>query len=766
MTKHAPAHIWLCLAFALGQGAGLVRAESVPTGSLHVAALKMRSHDTALDRSALLRGKLAALATNETARPPDLVLVPEYTFYKGYTEHPVLIEPDGYGYWRVVSTGSGLSDDIVAAVEETQAWAHSHGAHVMLGTVAERVDRRFDEFPGWEPYTVYNTLLVIDRKGRIAGYRRKACMDIVSVGGTLGDEKKLALQTVRAFDLTTREGLPFRVFPVICDDSQDYDMLERAAGLQADLIVNSESVQANGAVFEAGMLAVQNGEWTPYTEEWRRHVRNNYLREYAIRRGIVKPGGWLVKANSIPGAAAPSAGIMELNVPPAPLAFLTVTDDYVAGTISFRQNVDFDNAAPAFDSVPESGGTAQTNEPVSLAAAAYDPDDGPLPLHAAWSKIAGPGTVTFETNKTVTAWETAATFSEAGSYILQIEATDGLDEIVSLFTVAVEDPANPVNRAPVAYPGPEREIVIGEPLVLTAMVFDDGLPDPPGSLSVTWSAANHRVTIASPNALTTSVSFSEPSSFGYGISLRVSDGELETWAGSVWVKVHPAPPPPDSEPPVVAMTNPVPDALLSGIVSVGAEATDNVGVDGVQFLLNGEPLAAEFYGYDSFEMLWDTRLLVPGAYTLAAAARDAAGNRSVSAPVPVTVQAFDRDGDGLPDWWEHLYFGGPTNALPNAMASNGVNTVAECYVAGLDPTDPSSRFAIEDVALEAGGFAIRFPTVHGRRYTVEHAERLADPAPWAILTNQIPGSGHPVTVYDTSTPEPGARFYRVKASLE
>lgn len=769
MKKHAvhmSAYACFCLIMLVGQGVGQARADSLPTGSLNVAALKMRSHDTSLDRRALLREKLAALAANETERPPDLVVVPEYTFYKGYTDHPVHIEPDGYGYFRVVSSGSETSDEIVAAVEETQAWAQSNAVHVMLGTVAERVDRHFEEYPWWEPYTVYNTLLVIDRDGRIAGYRRKACMDIVPSGGTIGDEKDWALQTVRTFGLTTRSGMPFTVFPVICDDYQDYDMLERAAGLQADLIVNSESVSWNGDVFEAAMLAVQNGAWTPYTEGWRRGVRHSYIREYAIKRGVVKTGGWLVKANSIPGAEDPSAGIMELNVPPAPLETLTVTDDYVAGTLSFRQEVDFGNTAPVIESGPESGGIAQTNEPLALAAAAYDPDGGPLPLHAAWSKVAGPGAVAFEPNQSTNAWETSATFSETGCYILQVEATDGLDETVALFTVQVEDPENPLNLAPVAYAGPDREIVFGEPLVLTAMVFDDGRPDPPGSVSVTWSASDPRVNIASPNQLSTSVSFSESSSFGYGISLKVNDGELETWAGSVWVRVHPPPPEPDAEPPLVAVTNPAPGAVLSGVVSVGAEASDNVGVDGLQFLLDGRPLGGEFYGYDPFDMLWDTRLLVPGDYALAAAARDAAGNRTVSEPVAVQVQATDRDGDGLPDWWEHLYFGGPTNAVATALVANGINTALECYIVGIDPTDPESRFAIENVAAEADGFAIRFDTVQGRRYTVEFADRLADPVNWEILTNQMPGSGHSVAVHDMFAPEIGTRFYRVKAGLE
>jgi hypothetical protein len=61
------------------------------------------------------------------------------------------------------------------------------------------------------------------------------------------------------------------------------------------------------------------------------------------------------------------------------------------------------------------------------------------------------------------------------------------------------------------------------------------------------------------------------------------------------------------------------------------------------------------------------------------------------------IGVWDSDGDGLPDVWEEAYFGGSTNASPAAMASNGVNTVYEAYVAGIDPTDPKAHFRVSNV---------------------------------------------------------------------
>ena len=54
----------------------------------------------------------------------------------------------------------------------------------------------------------------------------------------------------------------------------------------------------------------------------------------------------------------------------------------------------------------------------------------------------------------------------------------------------------------------------------------------------------------------------------------------------------------------------------------------------------------------------------------------------------------DSDSDGIPDNWESTYFGNATNANPEALAANGINTVGECYTADLNPTDPTALFLI------------------------------------------------------------------------
>ncbi|HEY7118821.1 MAG TPA: Ig-like domain-containing protein [Tepidisphaeraceae bacterium] len=94
---------------------------------------------------------------------------------------------------------------------------------------------------------------------------------------------------------------------------------------------------------------------------------------------------------------------------------------------------------------------------------------------------------------------------------------------------------------------------------------------------------------------------------------------------------------PDTTFPTVAMTAPADGATVSGTsTTVSANASDNVGVVGVQFLLNGSALGSEDTTAP-YSISWDTTGVANNTYTLTAQARDAAGNVATSAPVNVTV---------------------------------------------------------------------------------------------------------------------------------
>jgi hypothetical protein len=98
----------------------------------------------------------------------------------------------------------------------------------------------------------------------------------------------------------------------------------------------------------------------------------------------------------------------------------------------------------------------------------------------------------------------------------------------------------------------------------------------------------------------------------------------------------PSTPPPDTSAPTIALTAPANGAAVSGTIAVSATASDNVGVTGVQFTLDGGNLGA-LDTTPPYSISWNTTTAASGSHSLTATARDAAGNVTTSAAVSVTV---------------------------------------------------------------------------------------------------------------------------------
>ena len=112
--------------------------------------------------------------------------------------------------------------------------------------------------------------------------------------------------------------------------------------------------------------------------------------------------------------------------------------------------------------------------------------------------------------------------------------------------------------------------------------------------------------------------------FGYG---RVN--------ASAAVAAAKAMPAPDTTAPTVAIANPVGGSTVSGLVSVGVNAADNVGVARVDLKVNGTLVASDSAGPYSFS--WDSSSVANGMNNLVAIAYDAAGNVASSSTVSVNV---------------------------------------------------------------------------------------------------------------------------------
>jgi uncharacterized delta-60 repeat protein len=91
----------------------------------------------------------------------------------------------------------------------------------------------------------------------------------------------------------------------------------------------------------------------------------------------------------------------------------------------------------------------------------------------------------------------------------------------------------------------------------------------------------------------------------------------------------------DLIPPTVSITSPANSSRVSGTITINASASDNEGVAGVQFKIDGVNLGAEDTTAP-YSVSWDTRTAAHGTHTISATARDTAGNLA-TATITVTV---------------------------------------------------------------------------------------------------------------------------------
>src|SRR5207244_13379077 len=92
-------------------------------------------------------------------------------------------------------------------------------------------------------------------------------------------------------------------------------------------------------------------------------------------------------------------------------------------------------------------------------------------------------------------------------------------------------------------------------------------------------------------------------------------------------------------PPTASLTSPASGATVSGTTTLAANASDNVAVDHVDFVVDGQTVGTATSAPYSFA--WNSQSVADGTHSLAARAFDSAGNATTSSSASVKVANVD-----------------------------------------------------------------------------------------------------------------------------
>ncbi|HKC55486.1 MAG TPA: Ig-like domain-containing protein [Vicinamibacterales bacterium] len=210
-------------------------------------------------------------------------------------------------------------------------------------------------------------------------------------------------------------------------------------------------------------------------------------------------------------------------------------------------------------------------------------------------------------------WTTTA--ASNGSHVLTAIARDRSGNEAT--TVANVTVANDSGAPTAAVTSPAAGATLSGTVSLTASVSDDI-----GVASVTFLVDGAAAGVETPAGRFWNTTTAANGAHVVSVVARDVAGHETTASVEVTVRN-------DLQAPTVALTTPVEGATLGGLVSVLAAASDDIGVTGVQFKVDGALVGSEDIEAP-YETLWNTAGASNGSHTVSAVARDSAGHETTT----------------------------------------------------------------------------------------------------------------------------------------
>jgi hypothetical protein len=211
----------------------------------------------------------------------------------------------------------------------------------------------------------------------------------------------------------------------------------------------------------------------------------------------------------------------------------------------------------------------------------------------------------------------------------------------------------------------------------------------------------------------------------------------------------------DQTDPAVTIFKPVSGGNVSGTISVEASATDNTGISGVQFFVDGSPYGSGISS-EPYSINLDTTNFANGQYSIVAQASDAAGNVGTS---PITVIHINNVSTGSDTAAPAVSISAPAAASKvKGTVTISANATDNVHVAGV-------QFMIDNVNLgsekTSAPFTISWDTTalaNNSSHTIKAKARddAGNTKVSAVIT---------VTVDNTVVVNPNAKYSWIKANI-